>query len=282
MGKEALGGSFPSCTSSKLAPGTRTGRGRPETPRHPPRVCTSLPHGRPSELQGSSRPSKRAGRAESVPSRGEALSMTRPQEGHAVKFTLMSSFSADLGAARSSRLPAGRPSGLCQLSPQERQAPWAKGIQKGWTLDGTTSWKPEPPGWLANASGVMGPWGAPSTAHAPRLPTDLLAPSGCYQFPRLGNLWQPVKVRSCPPQEVLGVTAQQTTAMPMLASAPLRSGQGRMAPKDRGFISLVQVVRHPLQPLAHPAVWTPSSLPRSCPRLLPSPHWQPLAPSLYL
>ena len=122
----------------------------------------------------------------------------------------------------------------------------------------------------------MGPWGAPSTARAPRLPTDQLSPSSCSQFPRLCNLWLPVNVGSWPPQEVLGVSPQQMTAVPVLASAPLHSGQGRMAPEDRGLISLVRVVRQTLQPLAHPAVWTPSSLPLSCPPsfpLLTGKHW---------
>ena len=173
------------------------------------------------------------------------------------------------------------PRGFVNCLPRNDRPLGTKGTQKGWTLDGTTSWKPEPHRWLTNAPGVMGPWGAPSTACAPRLLTDQLSPSSCSQFPRLCNLWLPVNVGSWPPQEVLGVTPQQTTAVPVLASA-LHSGQGRMGPEDRGFISLVRVVRHTLQPLAHPAVWTPSSLPLSCPPLLPSPHWQPLASSLHL
>ena len=46
-------------------------------------------------------------------------------------------------------------------------------------------------------------------------------------------------------------------------------GDGRVAPEDRGFTSLIHVVRHALQPPARRAAWSSSSLSRSCPRSFP-------------
>lgn len=137
-----------------------------------------LSHGRPSELQGSGGPSKElegqspchpGGSTERDSASGSACCeihtdeqfLCRPGCG---KTEPLSSRTA-LGALLVNCLPG-------------TTGPLTSGIQKGWTLDGTTLLEARAPGWLANVR-VMGPWGAPSTAHSPQgCPlTSLLPPA---------------------------------------------------------------------------------------------------------
>nr|CAI9693688.1 unnamed protein product [Rangifer tarandus platyrhynchus] len=210
--------------------------------------------------QSSRGPAGLAIELDSLPSRG-STERDSASGSACVKFTLMNSFSADLGVAGPSHLPAGRPSGLCQLSPQEGQAPrgFASCLPRKdrplGALPAVSPGRTGPSG--LKAPRRAGPWTAPPPeARAPRpvkpgqepeTPSphraqnrssrgdgargapcavrpeaarwpagSLQGSAGCSRLPRCCKLRLPLNAGSWPPQEVLGVTSQQTAAVPVL------------------------------------------------------------------
>lgn len=69
---------------SKLAPGTCTGRGRPNPTTPTQGLHEGLPHGRPQSSRGPAGLTSELEGQSPLPSRRVALNVTRPQEAHAV------------------------------------------------------------------------------------------------------------------------------------------------------------------------------------------------------